>query len=126
MTTGAGLLSPAEAAAARAGIATARAILDGRASPPPAAASSADERWAEGAYDFVRAYLADHAELTVSDLWAAGLVPPADRGALGAVIGRAVRDGLMADTGRLRPSATGSGRGAPVWRSLLCDDEARP
>lgn len=60
-------------------------------------------------------------EITADDLWKAGLSRPHDGRALGTVVMRAVRDSLLADTGRSTRStlAVRHRRPLTVWKSLV-------
>lgn len=87
------------------------------------AMDAAGDRWADEAYDFVTTYLEAHAELFVDDLWDAGLPVPANRKALGGVIQRAKRSGLMTESGQFRPSVSSHLLPKPVWTSLIQQGE---
>lgn len=124
------LFTPSPNDVGRAGVARARAILAG--DPEEARTQSIAERdlgmdraelaagpWNDEAFAFVRTYLEAHAELFCDDLWAAGLSEPPNAKALGPVILRAAREGLMEKSGNYRPSVSSHGIPKPVWRSLI-------
>lgn len=60
-------------------------------------------------------------ELIATDLWKAGLDAPHEPRALGAVLQRAVREGILAPTGRVAQTDRTKAHARPcaVWRSLL-------
>jgi len=86
------------------------------------AEAHAPDGWNDAAFEFVRAYLETHDDLFVDDLWEAGLAEPPSPRALGPVLQRAARAGLMARTGEYRPSARSHLSPKPVWRSLVRGD----
>lgn len=100
------------------------AIEAGQAGAAQAADTSGDE-WVTYATGFVYTYLEQHDTLFVDDLWAAGLIEPVSPRALGAVLGRAARDGWMepitTDDGYLACRRSVRSHMTPkiVWRSLL-------
>jgi hypothetical protein len=75
--------------------------------------------WIDEAFAFVAAYLRAHETLFCDDLWSAGLRRPSNPKALGAVMVRAARAGLMVREG-YRPSVASNLAPKPVWRSLVC------
>lgn len=82
--------------------------------------------WTAYAYAFVADYLARHPTLFADDLWAAGLVAPREPRALGPVLNRAVRSGLMRDSGEFRASTRRHLTPGRVWLSLIYDGGIRP
>jgi hypothetical protein len=79
----------------------------------------AGDEWNAYAYGFVLDYLRSHAELVSDDLWRAGLMPPREPRALGPVLLRAARAGLMHRTAGYRPSRRAHLRPCVVWRSAI-------
>lgn len=75
--------------------------------------------WHEYAYAFVFDYLTRHATLYADDLWAAGLTPPREPRALGAVLRAASLRGLMRDSGTFRASTRRHMTPGRVWVSLI-------
>lgn len=75
--------------------------------------------WSEGAYDLLKTYSRIMQEFMTEDvrLWAdsRGFAPPPDTRAWGAVVNRAVREGLIVRTG-YAPSKTGHMRPTAVWK----------
>lgn len=80
--------------------------------------------WLDYAFEFVTAYLVEHETLFVDDLWTAGLAEPPSMRALGPIMQRAARDGLMVKTGQWRPSVRSNLSEKPVWRSLIFGSRA--
>jgi hypothetical protein len=74
--------------------------------------------WIDEAFSFVAAYLRENETLFCDDLWAAGLRRPSNPKALGAVMVRAARAGLMVKGG-YRPSVASNLSPKPWWRSLV-------
>lgn len=87
------------------------------------ALASAEEHapigWNDTAYQFLEGFLREHAEMHVDELWDAGLPAPPEQRAIGAVIQRAARAGLMRRSGRTRPSVRSHLAHKPVWESLI-------
>jgi hypothetical protein len=83
------------------------------------AEASAGEEWNAEALGFIERYAQEHDELFVDDLWEAGLTPPANRKALGPVLMRTARVGLIEKTGEYRPSRSSNLSVKPVWRSRV-------
>jgi len=85
------------------------------------AAGSAGTLWSQQAYRMVRAYLMDHEFFHVDEFWSwampKGLSPGTQPKAIGAVIQRASRDGLMTKTRIGMPSVRSNMTAKPVWRS---------
>lgn len=89
------------------------------------AEANAPDGWNDEAYDFVVRYLERHTELHVDDLWNVGLPTPPNPRALGPVLQRAARSGLMVKTGEYRPSVRSHLSPKPVWESLICPRPVR-
>ncbi len=84
------------------------------------AAKGAGQEWAERAHAAISRYLAENETFFVDDFWeATDLDRPEDSRAIGPVISRVARDGLMERTGTYRPSSASNLSAKPVWRSLL-------
>lgn len=82
--------------------------------------AGADSSWKAAAWKAMVGYLCSHAEFFVDDFWAeSGLERPREARALGAVVQKAAREGLMERTGRSRPSVRSNMSDKPVWRSLI-------
>lgn len=75
--------------------------------------------WQESALTFVESYLREHRELFVDDLWSAGLSEPRDMRAVGPLLRKAARAGLMRRTDRSRPSVRSHLAHKPIWESLI-------
>jgi hypothetical protein len=76
--------------------------------------------WKEAAFAELSAYLRTHSEFFCDAFWAeTRLSRPAESRALGPVIARAAREGLMVRTGEYRPSVASHLSPKPVWRSLV-------
>lgn len=85
-----------------------------------AVADAADPGWLERAYEALVGYLQTHGELFVDDFWLeTGLEKPREARALGVVIQRAAREGLMEKSGEYRNSVASNLSGKPVWSSLV-------
>lgn len=80
---------------------------------------NADEDWKEHAFLFLETYCREHETVFCDDLWAAGLEPPREGRALGAVMQRAARAGLMRRSGTYRKSVRSNMTPKPVWLSLV-------
>lgn len=86
---------------------------------------NADAAWRAHAWEVLRAYLRTHAEFFVDAFWnESGLERPREARALGALVQRAAREGLMEKTGEYRKSVASNLSPKPVWRSLLGRREA--
>jgi hypothetical protein len=82
--------------------------------------ANADESWLADAYDALVAYLKGHEEFFVDDWWQrTGFREPREARALGPVVMRAARAGLMEKTGNFRKSIRSNMTEKPVWRSLI-------
>lgn len=81
----------------------------------------ADNDWAELAYGAVLQVAKTHPEFTPDDIWATGLQKPGEARALGGVMRRAHREGLIEKTGRVQPTTQPESHGTDVtvWRSLI-------
>lgn len=78
----------------------------------------ATEAWKREAYDLVKGRYYPGGEFTSDDIWAAGLQKPAEPRALGTVLMKLAREGLITKTGRYVQTAQVSRHAAPiaVWR----------
>lgn len=91
-----------------------------------ALASGAQERkhrhWSDQAYAAIRAIATRQDEVFVDDVLGAFALVPDHPNAWGHVWQRALRDGLIAHSGRIRPSADPKKHKHqyPVYRSLIC------
>jgi hypothetical protein len=83
-----------------------------------------DPTWATNARLFLAEYLRTHPTMHVDDLWEAGLEPPEEMRALGAVIQWAARRELMTKTSERRPSVRSHLAEKPVWASLVYEPAA--
>lgn len=79
----------------------------------------ADPDWMDTAWAALVTYLETHRSLFVDDLWDTGLPEPRESRALGPLILRAARDGLMAKSGEFRKSVRSHMTEKPVWTSLI-------
>lgn len=81
----------------------------------------ASANWAEKAYDMVIQVAETHQEFTPDDIWKTGLPKPAEARALGGIMARAKRDGIIEKTGRVQPTTQIESHGTDVtiWRSLI-------
>lgn len=75
--------------------------------------------WADEAYAFLESYLAEHAAMHVDDLWAAGMPEPPEMRALGPLVRRAARAGIMRKSGRSLPSVRSHLSEKPLWLSNI-------
>lgn len=84
----------------------------------------ADNNWAEVAYALVRQVAETQLEFTPDDVWKAGLKKPSEARALGGVMRRAHREGLIEKTGRVQPTTQPESHrtDVTVWRSLIYVD----
>lgn len=83
-------------------------------------ADAADPNWMVEAWDALVDYLYHHETFFVDDFWAqTALTRPKESRALGPVVLRAARKGLMSKSGQFRKSAASNMTEKPVWRSLL-------
>ena len=84
----------------------------------------ADVGWLDLAYEAVVNTAHEYPEFISDDVWAStSLEPPRELRALGPVFRRAVRDGIIVKTDRMRPSVRSHLSGKPIWRSLVYDPE---
>lgn len=81
--------------------------------------AAADPDWMDIAWAALVTYLETHRTMFVDDLWDTGLPEPRESRALGPLILRAARDGLMAKSGEFRKSVRSHLTEKPVWRSLI-------
>lgn len=79
-----------------------------------------DRDWAELAYAAVCQVAKSQPEFTPDDIWAPGLQKPGEARALGGVMRRARKEGLIEKTGRVQPTTQPESHAADitVWRSL--------
>jgi uracil-DNA glycosylase family 4 len=83
-------------------------------------ADAADPDWMAAAWDALVAYLRTHPTFFVDTFWAeTGLERPRESRALGPVVLRAAREGLMHKSGEFRSSTASNMTEKPVWASLL-------
>ncbi|MCH5516937.1 hypothetical protein [Pseudomonas syringae] len=77
--------------------------------------------WAELAYDIVIKVAKTHQEFTPDDIWKTGLQKPIEARALGGVMARARREGIIEKTGRVQPTRQVESHGTDVtiWKSLI-------
>lgn len=77
--------------------------------------------WAELAYDTVINVAKLHQEFTPDDIWKTGLQKPLEARALGGVMARAKREGIIKKTGRVQPTTQVESHGTDVtiWESLI-------
>lgn len=77
--------------------------------------------WAERAYDTVISVAETHQEFTPDDIWKTGLPKPVEARALGGVMARAKREGIIEKTGRVQPTTQVESHGADItiWKSLI-------
>lgn len=82
--------------------------------------TGADDGWMDRAWDHLVRYLQANAEFFVDDFWAtSGLDRPAESRALGPLVNRAAREGLMEKSGEFRKSVASNLTEKPVWASLI-------
>lgn len=82
-------------------------------------ATNASAAWLSTAWGFLQAYCVAHEFVFCDDLWRAGLEQPREPRALGPVVLRAVREGMLIPTGVFRPSVHSRMGQKPIWRSTL-------
>ncbi|RMR58869.1 hypothetical protein ALP83_200139 [Pseudomonas syringae pv. actinidiae] len=77
--------------------------------------------WAELAYDTVISVAKTHQEFTPDDIWKTGLPKPIEARALGGVMARAKREGIIEKTGRVQPTTQVESHGTDItiWKSLI-------
>lgn len=84
------------------------------------AETGADDGWMDRAWGHLVRYLRGNAEFFVDDFWAtSGLDRPSESRALGPLVNRAARDGLMRKSGEFRKSVASNLTEKPVWASLI-------
>lgn len=82
--------------------------------------ANADDDWLTDAFDALVAYLQHNEEFFVDDWWKrTQLRRPRESRALGPVVMKAARDGLMEKSGGFRKSTASNLTEKPVWRSLI-------
>lgn len=82
--------------------------------------ANADPDWMDQAWHALVEWLQTHDEFFVDDFWmGSGLAEPREARALGPIVMRASRAGLMEKTGKFRPSVRSNMTEKPVWRSLI-------
>lgn len=85
-----------------------------------AVADAADPDWMSAAWDALVLWLRTHDEFFVDDFWAgSGLQEPRESRALGPIVQRAARQGLMEKTGEFRKSVRSNMTEKPCWKSLI-------
>jgi DNA polymerase len=82
--------------------------------------SAAEQHWMDTAWEALTRYLETHPQFFVDDLWSTGLPEPRESRALGPVVLRAAREGLMRKSGHFRKSVRSNMTEKPVWTSLIC------
>lgn len=83
-------------------------------------ADAADPSWNTAAWDALVDYLRTHETFFVDDFWQeTALVRPRESRALGPVVLRAARQGLMKKSGEFRKSAASNMTEKPIWNSLI-------
>lgn len=80
------------------------------------AAENADQAWADLAFNLLCDWLRTYPTWFCDDFWSVCPEPREGR-ALGAVVRRASRAGLMVQSGDYKPSVRSHGTVKPVWRS---------
>jgi len=81
---------------------------------------NADPAWKDEALAAIRTMALTHDDFTIDEVWTAThLRRPHEARAMGAVVQRARRAGLIAATDRTRPSNSSNRSPMIVWRSLL-------
>jgi uracil-DNA glycosylase len=83
-------------------------------------ADAADPSWMAAAWDAIVEYLKSHQVFFVDDFWIeTELERPRESRALGPVVLRAAREGLMKKSGEFRPSTASNMTAKPCWTSLI-------
>ncbi|MFJ7590154.1 hypothetical protein ACIQZO_22760 [Streptomyces sp. NPDC097617] len=77
--------------------------------------ANADGEWKAYALGFIAELSGRMAQFTTDDLWDAGLIKPREPRALGPVMRRAAKRGLIATTGEFRASRYRNCAPLPVW-----------
>lgn len=80
--------------------------------------ANADESWKAHALGFVAQVSAQLGKFTTDDLWDAGLIKPLEPRALGPVMLRAAKRGLIEATGEYRKSRYRNCAPLPVWAAV--------
>lgn len=87
-------------------------------------AAGADPDWMATAWDALVDYLRSHPSFFVDDFWAdTTLERPRESRALGPVVLRAAREGLMVKSGQFRKSTASHMTEKPIWDSKICKGE---
>lgn len=76
---------------------------------------NADDGWKRYALGFIAELSGQLEEFTTDDLWDAGLIKPREPRALGPVMRRAAKRGLISATGEYRKSRYRNCAPLPVW-----------
>jgi uracil-DNA glycosylase len=85
-----------------------------------AVADAADPNWMAAAWDALTEYVRTHETLFVDEFWAeTGLQRPKESRALGPVVLRAAREGLIRKSGEFKKSAASNMTEKPVWKSMV-------
>ncbi|HGJ4321654.1 TPA: hypothetical protein ACLFMB_001697 [Salmonella enterica subsp. diarizonae serovar 61:l,v:1,5,7] len=79
------------------------------------------QAWKQKAYEVVVNVAKTHQEFTPDEVWAAGLEKPEEARALGGVMARARKEGLIEKTGRVRPTTQPESHATDVtiWQSNI-------
>jgi hypothetical protein len=80
--------------------------------------ANADDEWKRYALGFVAEVSGVLDDFTTDDLWDLGLIKPREPRALGPVMRRAAKRGLIATTGEFRKSRYRNCAPLPVWSSV--------
>jgi len=102
------------------------AALETRDAAVDAAGANADVTWFQQAYQAVENLAHSRHRFIVDDVWKVlaqmGVEKPVEARAMGAVLRRAQREGIIEPTGGLRRSAQVQchGNRRQVWKSLVC------
>ncbi|MBK3601004.1 hypothetical protein JHN50_04325 [Streptomyces sp. MBT98] len=80
--------------------------------------ANAHDQWKRYALDFVAEVSTVLDDFTTDDLWDLGLIKPNEPRALGPVMRRAAKRGLIATTGEFRKSRYRNCAPLPVWASV--------
>lgn len=80
--------------------------------------ANADAEWKAYALGFVAELSGRIGQFTTDDLWDAGLIKPREPRALGPVMRRAAKRGLIATTGEFKASRYRNCAPLPVWAAV--------
>lgn len=88
--------------------------------------AAADDDWRDRASSAITRCASKYAEFTTDEVWAEGLEQPLEGRALGGVMRRAARDGIIKKTDRVRLSTNPIRHRRPmaVWQSMVAGDVA--